>query len=1275
MSIPLVTTSQHDISPLTNITGVTLSNPSTNGTYDLQYTVAVDTFDTLVFYPNSSAPTDIAVDRNSTDIYFTRGSDFNIYLMSTSGGSVSVYATPSATHYPLTIALDSTTKDITVLLTNYHFYRQYGGSGSFTDITPSTTYLSVHDTCYAPNGDFYIAGTNGIFCNFTLIPGTYNANSWIGLGVNYSTGDIYSQNDQDDTIHIRTAGVGSFDDTGWASWNESQGALIVDTSGYLWVSGPATILKKFVEGVVDDITCGFSASKLELGGDGYFYGIIWRDPTNRSIIKWNSNLTKTLQWDGGTTVDTTADGTYTLSNLTNTIDATVNYSELSISSELDSVSVTGGGDATSITPISFIITGQITDTGGEDSTAVGFYYIEGNGVDPVPSGTKVSISGTFGVGNFSSLINSLTPVTYYSVRAFAENSFGEGYGEIVTVLTIIDNVRYWIGNSGDWDETSHWSLTSGGTGGASVPTTSNIVTFDSNSFTLADQTITVGYNTYEVPSIDFSNVTNPPNLEIGGELDVYGSFILKEGMEVVTQESSCWIYFYGDGGNNVVDTKGIEIGKNIYNISPIYFGFYIQFYTGKYEVISDLTVSYIDISPDTASDTVEFSCDTVTLKNGADFNFLNWSTTAGQVTMNDCSILYDLTGWVYAEYYQCILIDGHNVTSYANNNITVKGWDGVTPPLFIIQLYNTHFTAVNYGSFDFQTPIYIKLWSAGDGPTMYIEDLIINGTASVQSTLEVYNGNQAHPEYAAPILSCPSGTIDVTYTTISGSVATGGATFNAFTYYGNIDGGSNSGWIFEGPPILATVETNSPTSITSSGFTANGEITSTGESDATTVGFYYIVGSTGIPTIDDSIVFDDGLFGIGTYSLLIDDLERITNYRVRAFAINSAGISYGSTITVTTLRDVAEDGIYLPLTGRNGFSNQCGNVKKYRYDQSVVQPGVFSDIYLPVRVRTRFNNSSGILDKFPIKMPLPIVTISSNPRTIISYGDSSTLTWSSIDAISCSIDQGIGIVSTSGSLVVTPLVKTVYTITATNDTGASASSAAVIEVLKEYRDDMIALEPEIYSGAYELYLPAPTFSALPEFFFPLESPSQSLTISKLTSYGNIRYTLDGTDPTSTSDIYSGALTLTKLNLIDYENWHSLVVKAVVEYTGIISPITTTSCKELKSGTYTISSTIEAALVVDGTAATVIMIDPEIASGNYYQSIVIPDVIEYSEYMDSTSVHSIEVVGEIDSGNFYESIITPDVDTYSDYMDSTSDSSIEIVAVIDSGNYWKSIIEG
>ncbi|MBW1812815.1 MAG: hypothetical protein JRJ39_03805 [Deltaproteobacteria bacterium] len=60
----------------------------------------------------------------------------------------------------------------------------------------------------------------------------------------------------------------------------------------------------------------------------------------------------------------------------------------------------------------------------------------------------------------------------------------------------------------------------------------------------------------------------------------------------------------------------------------------------------------------------------------------------------------------------------------------------------------------------------------------------------------------------------------------------------------------------------------------------------------------------------------------------------------------------------------------------------------------------------------------------------PQVSISADPVSI-QPSESTTFTWSSVDATSCEIDQGIGNVDLNGSLSVSPTESTKYTITAT----------------------------------------------------------------------------------------------------------------------------------------------------------------------------------------------------------------------------------------------------
>jgi len=71
-----------------------------------------------------------------------------------------------------------------------------------------------------------------------------------------------------------------------------------------------------------------------------------------------------------------------------------------------------------------------------------------------------------------------------------------------------------------------------------------------------------------------------------------------------------------------------------------------------------------------------------------------------------------------------------------------------------------------------------------------------------------------------------------------------------------------------------------------------------------------------------------------------------------------------------------------------------------------------------------------------------ISSFTASPSTI-KRGKTSTLSWSSSNCTSASIDQGIGSVPCSGSRVVDPLEDTTYTLTATNADGSSTKSCSI----------------------------------------------------------------------------------------------------------------------------------------------------------------------------------------------------------------------------------------
>ncbi len=81
----------------------------------------------------------------------------------------------------------------------------------------------------------------------------------------------------------------------------------------------------------------------------------------------------------------------------------------------------------------------------------------------------------------------------------------------------------------------------------------------------------------------------------------------------------------------------------------------------------------------------------------------------------------------------------------------------------------------------------------------------------------------------------------------------------------------------------------------------------------------------------------------------------------------------------------------------------------------------------------------------PAPAPLPTISLSASPTSIIS-GQSSTLTWTSTDATSCTASGGwAGTKLTSGSEVVSPTITTTYTLACTG-AGGSVSKSVTISV-------------------------------------------------------------------------------------------------------------------------------------------------------------------------------------------------------------------------------------
>lgn len=126
--------------------------------------------------------------------------------------------------------------------------------------------------------------------------------------------------------------------------------------------------------------------------------------------------------------------------------------------------------------------------------------------------------------------------------------------------------RYWVGGSGTWDTTSttNWASSSGGTSGASVPTSADNVFFDQNSNTGSNAfTVTVTNVALSCLDLTVRNIKGTMTLtSLGLNLTAAGNVVFPvSGLSASTFGGASNLIL--SGSNKTLNTNGTPIGCNI----------------------------------------------------------------------------------------------------------------------------------------------------------------------------------------------------------------------------------------------------------------------------------------------------------------------------------------------------------------------------------------------------------------------------------------------------------------------------------------------------------------------------------------------------------------------------------------------------------------------------------------------------------------------------------------------------------------------------------------
>lgn len=321
--------------------------------------------------------------------------------------------------------------------------------------------------------------------------------------------------------------------------------------------------------------------------------------------------------------------------------------------------------------------------------------------------------------------------------------------------------RYWIGGSGEWRDTAHWSTTNGGGGGASIPTASDNVYITSSSGFGAGGTISANVEGDYVCA-DF--ICNSGHTYESLFPLIYGSVSLDAN--VTTYWGGNTIQLFG-AGSHTITTNGVTVIGTIY-----------MYGAGTYTLADNLTLD-------------EFGNGSIQLYSGTldanDKNVTTYSFSAacngvlGDITVNMGSGTWEIkgfSGWTLSNWgTDEVLLNAETSTlkftyldsntlylgsskTYNNVEITINGSGGcaLNPDGSVINNLTITNTEAN--------SIYIDA-----GSTLAASTLNINGSAGKQLLLAGNGGTFT--------LSQASGTVNASYLDIQNCTAQGGATFNA----------------------------------------------------------------------------------------------------------------------------------------------------------------------------------------------------------------------------------------------------------------------------------------------------------------------------------------------------------------------------------------------------------------------------------------------------------------------------------------------------------------
>lgn len=147
--------------------------------------------------------------------------------------------------------------------------------------------------------------------------------------------------------------------------------------------------------------------------------------------------------------------------------------------------------------------------------------------------------------------------------------FGVGNLGNNTGITFNSSTAYWIGGTGNWTDSTHWSLSSGGSAvSGGIPQSTNSVVFDANSDSGAIFTVYVSNNKcndFTASNLDFEMTFYGVSTTIG----IYGSLITPATKFVWWIDATTTTTFYATSTGKTITLRGVKNGGCALNFNGV----------------------------------------------------------------------------------------------------------------------------------------------------------------------------------------------------------------------------------------------------------------------------------------------------------------------------------------------------------------------------------------------------------------------------------------------------------------------------------------------------------------------------------------------------------------------------------------------------------------------------------------------------------------------------------------------------------------------------------